>query len=67
MLLSSFIGSDSFAGVEYDISNSFGAFIPKIGSGYLRKTILGVKSGQGSGKICGKYVLSSFQDVYGAD
>lgn len=62
-LSSCFIGSESFAGVEYDISNSFGAFIPKIGSATLEKLFCG----RGSGKICGKYVLRRFQAVYGAD
>ena len=71
-LTSCFIGSESFAGVEYDISNSFGAFIPKIGSATLEKPFLGEEvggggSGRGSAEICGKYVLRRFQAVYGED
>ena len=56
-LSSCFIGSESFAGVEYDISNSLGAFIPKIGSATLEKLFWGGGEWAGSGEICGKYLL----------
>ena len=67
-----FIGSESFAGVEYDIANSFGAFIPKIGSATSVKQFLGEKwqwkwamevaMEVGSGKIWGKDILTRCQD-----
>ena len=57
-LSSCFIGSESFAGVEYDISNSLGAFILKIGSATLEKLLFFWEGGMGG--ALAKYVENMY-------